>query len=75
MGAGTGNISDLVIQTNGEESHSSVRLYCRLSVGRLAVANVGVGSTRVGVESFSNSLNLDFVLPLVLSRASSDKRR
>ena len=44
MGAGGANMSDLVIQTNGDESQSSVRLYCLAYPGRLAVANVGVGS-------------------------------
>ena len=30
MGAGGANISEFVIQTNGDESHNSVKLYCLL---------------------------------------------
>ncbi len=45
MGAGGANISeDFAIQTKGEASHSSVKLYILLLPSRFAVANVGVGS-------------------------------
>ncbi len=67
MGAGGANISDFDIQTKGDASQSSVRLYCLPKPGRFAAANVGVGGG-AGLASLS------MVLFLALSRLSADGR-
>ena len=74
IGAGGANISDLVIQTKGDESQSSVRLYCLGKPGRFAVANVGVGSN-AGCSCVDATVSSLLALALAFARFSSDERR